>query len=86
VLDYGALEAGLRSGRFGGAVLDVFEAEPVPPGHALWNCPNLIMTPHCSLDDHARYLDGCLALFAANLERYLGGRPLENLVDKARGY
>jgi phosphoglycerate dehydrogenase-like enzyme len=86
VFDYGALEAELRSGRLGGAVLDVFDEEPVPATSSLWTCPNLIMTPHCSLDDHTVYLQACLEIFEDNLRRYAGGQPLRGLVDRSLQY
>jgi phosphoglycerate dehydrogenase-like enzyme len=70
----------------GGAVLDVFPEEPLPPGHPLWDCPRLVMTPHCGLDDHARYIDACLDIFCGNLARFAAGEPLVNVVDPARGY
>ena len=86
VFDYDALVAKLRDGTLGGAVLDVFPVEPVPTEDQLWTTPRLIMTPHCSVDDHAVYMNRCVALFAANLERYAAGHTLQNLVDAERGY
>jgi phosphoglycerate dehydrogenase-like enzyme len=44
------------------------------------------MTPHCIVDDHAAYMDRCIDIFADNLERYLTGAPLLNIVDPERGY
>jgi phosphoglycerate dehydrogenase-like enzyme len=84
--DYDALEEELRSGRLGGAILDVFGTEPLPESDTLWDCPNLIISPHCSLDDHTTYRDRCLAIFADNLQRLRNGEPLENLVDRTLGY
>ena len=46
VVDEVAVAEALRSGRLGGAALDVFESEPLGPGSVLANCPNLILTPH----------------------------------------
>jgi (S)-sulfolactate dehydrogenase len=46
VVDEAALANALRAGRLAGAALDVFEAEPLPAGSALANCPNLLLTPH----------------------------------------
>ncbi len=85
VFDYAALEAELRSGRLA-AVLDVFDEEPLPASSSLWTCPNLIMTPHCSLDDHTVYLQACLDIFEDNLRRYASGSPLRGLVDRSRQY
>lgn len=86
VFDYDALREMLIEERLAGAVLDVFVQEPVPAGDALWHCPRVIMTPHCSLDDHGTYLDGCLSLFIQNLERDVAGEPLINRVNPKKGY
>ena len=86
VLDYRALQQLLTSGHLGGAVLDVFDTEPLPADDPIWACPNLVITPHCSLDDHTTYLKRCLALFIDNLERFTAGRQLRNLVDRSLGY
>jgi phosphoglycerate dehydrogenase-like enzyme len=86
VFDCDALRAKLADETLGGAVLDVFPEEPLPPESPFWTTPNLVMTPHCSVDDHAVYMDRCVAIFADNLDRYLRGAPLQNLVDPERGY
>jgi glyoxylate/hydroxypyruvate reductase A len=86
VVDYEALAAKLRAGELGGAVLDVFPEEPLPPDSPLWQTPNVILSPHCAVDDAVTYVDRCLAIFFDNLGRYLGGRPLRNVVDPGRGY
>jgi phosphoglycerate dehydrogenase-like enzyme len=64
----------------------VFPTEPVPEDSPFWATPNLIMTPHCSVDDHSVYMDRCLHLFADNLNRYIAGKPMRNVVDPALGY
>lgn len=85
LLDERALERALREGRIGGAVLDAFRDEPLPPSSALWSVPNLIVTPHTSWST-GRALDRSVALFCENLERYRHGEPLLNVVDPALGY
>lgn len=86
VFDYRALAELLVSERLGGAVLDVFPREPLPADDPLWDCPRLVMTPHCSVDDHEIYIERCLDIFLDNLERRQVGRPLRNVVDRERGY
>lgn len=86
VVDYSALAEMLESGRIQGAVLDVFGQEPLPAGDPLWTCRNLIMTPHCSVDDHATYMDGCLEIFIDNLQRFQRGEALRNEVNPDLGY
>jgi phosphoglycerate dehydrogenase-like enzyme len=85
LVDEHALERALREGRLGGAVLDTFREEPLPPDSPLWNVPNLIVTPHTSWSTGGA-LDRSVALFCANLERYRRGEPLLNVVDPALGY
>lgn len=60
-----------------GAVLDVFEQEPLPAGHPLWSAKNTVITPHSSGNsdsNHGRLLEE----FAANLELFMRGEPLNN--------
>lgn len=85
LIDEASLIEALRHGRLGGAGLDVFEEEPLPPGSSLWTLPNVIMTPHVS-GDFPGYLDTIVPLFCDNLRRYLAGAPLHNVVNPARGY
>jgi phosphoglycerate dehydrogenase-like enzyme len=85
LVDERALERALREGRLGGAVLDTFREEPLPPDSSLWSVPNLIVTPHTSWSTGGA-LDRSVALFCANLERYRRGEPLLNVVDPALGY
>jgi glyoxylate/hydroxypyruvate reductase A len=86
VVDYQALAEKLRAGQLAGAVLDVFDPEPLPAESFLWDTPRLVMTPHVSSDDAARYTPLTLDLFFGNLRRYLAGRPLRNRVDLQREY
>jgi phosphoglycerate dehydrogenase-like enzyme len=85
IVDEAALVRALREGWIGGAVLDVFAAEPLPPGHPLWQLPNVLVTPHVSA--FAPGYDARMTeLFAENLRRYLADEPLLNLVEPRAGY
>jgi phosphoglycerate dehydrogenase-like enzyme len=86
VVDYVALQASLRSGRIGGAILDVFYPEPLPPESDLWDTPNLVMMPHVAMDDSEHFLARCLDIGFENLGRDLEGKRLKNVVDLKRGY
>ncbi len=79
LVDEAALVAALRAGRLGGAYLDVFETEPLPPESPLWGLDNLILTPHCA-DAVADWESRLADFFLDNLERRLTGRPLLNIV------
>jgi len=79
------LVAALRSGHLGGAALDVTEIEPLPPASPLWELTRVLITPHVGAQSAWR-IDETTNLFCENLDRYLGGRPLRNLVDKQLGY
>jgi len=86
VIDYDALRQKLQKGELSGAVLDVFYEEPLPADSPLWSTPNLILSPHCAVDDESVYVERCLDIFFGNLKRFLAGRPLENVVDTRLGY
>ncbi len=86
VVDYRALAERLRDGGLAGAILDVFDPEPLPPSSPLWNTPNLIVTPHVSSDDGVSYVPRTLDLFFDNVRRTLAGRPLRNRVRPKLGY
>ena len=73
----------LREGRIGGAVLDVFEHEPLPADNPLWSLPNVSVTPHIAGPTR---IDSVGRLFLENLRRYTRGEPLLGVVDRARGY
>ena len=80
LVDEAALVAALQSGHLGGAGLDVFETEPLPPESPLWSMPNVIVTPHNSGDAPGN-LDRAAAIFLDNLARYGRGEPLRNEVQ-----
>ena len=86
VVDYPALAEKLESGALSGAILDVFEEEPLPASSPFWHVPNLIVTPHISSDDGDLYVALTLKLFFENMRRYLNGEPLENQVRADLGY
>jgi phosphoglycerate dehydrogenase-like enzyme len=86
VVDYDALRGKLERGELGGAVLDVFPEEPLPADSPWWTTPNVILSPHCAVDDLVEYVPRCLDIFFENMRRYLAGRPLRNRVEPARGY
>ncbi len=85
IVDQPALVAALREGVIAGAALDVFDEEPLPETSPLWTLPNVILTPHNSWSTaHLKTREA--QLFLDNLQRYLSGEPLINLVDPSRGY
>jgi phosphoglycerate dehydrogenase-like enzyme len=86
LIDQDALCDRLDAGHLSGAVLDVFDPEPIPPGHRLWTTRNLIISPHTAADDPATYNPLSLDLFLENLRAWRDGRPLPNRYDIARGY
>ena len=77
--------AALQNGQLGGAVLDVFDHEPLDTGSVLWTLPNVVITPHSSgvRPDH---WDEVIDLFSENLDRFQRGELLLNVVDCAAGY
>lgn len=84
LVDQPALTDALASGRLGGAGLDVFDPEPLPPDDPLWDLPNVIVSPHTSGSSDGtagRVVD----IFFDNLGRFLAGEPLHNEVDRPSG-
>jgi len=86
VVDYAAVAAKLQSGELAGAVLDVFDQEPLPTDSPLWSTANLIITPHVGCDDVDNYIGRTFDIVLSNARRYLEGNSLINVVDRNRGY
>jgi len=74
-----ALVNELESGRLS-AALDVTDPEPLPPGHPLWQLPNVIITPHVGGDTSA-FLPRAWRLLQEQLDRFSSGLPLANVVS-----
>lgn len=85
VCDETALLRALESRRIGGAALDVFHQEPLPPDHPFWRLPNVVISPHIS-SLTPRYAERARELFEENLRRYIAGGALFNVVDIPLGY
>lgn len=86
-IDQDALMEALRAGRLAGAALDVMTPEPLPAGHPLWDCPNVVLTPHVSGNmSLALTCELDVEMFCRDLERYATGKPPAHLVDRRRGY
>ena len=85
LVDQDALVRALAEGRLRGAALDVFATEPLPPGHPLWDLPNVLITPHVSAISGA-FWERETELIVDNLARLAEGRPLRNQVDRRAGY
>ena len=77
VLDYDALLAALKEGRIAGAGLDVVETEPMKAANALWDLPNVIISPHVAGQGSSGYPQQ-RKLFGDNLARFREGRPMIN--------
>jgi phosphoglycerate dehydrogenase-like enzyme len=85
IVDDGAMRSALGSGHLGGAVLDVFEREPLEADSPLWSMPNVVVTPHSSGFRASHWTD-VVDLFTDNFRRFQRGEPLRNIVDTGAGY
>tara|TARA_Y200000002_G_scaffold198214_1_gene163657 strand:- start:1089 stop:2117 length:1029 start_codon:yes stop_codon:yes gene_type:complete len=85
-LDYEVLCDKLENNDLAGAILDVFNPEPIDKNSRLWNTKNLIITPHVSSDDNGNYVKLTLELFVKNLKLFIKKKELTNQIDKELGY
>jgi phosphoglycerate dehydrogenase-like enzyme len=85
IVDEDALAEMLIEGRLAGAVMDVFQKEPLPTQSRLWDAPNLMLTPHVS-GKSEQTTAAATSIFIDNLECYLAGKPLKNMVKKEMGF
>lgn len=85
MVDEAALLDALAHDRIGGATLDVFDTEPLPVEHPLWDAANVTITAHMSADVIGWRAE-LAAQFAENTRRWLAGESLHNVVDKVLGY
>lgn len=82
-VDESALIDALTQNKIAGAVLDVFEEEPLPQGHPFWTTPNLLITFHTAAPSLAKDI---AQLFIENYKLFLAGKPLKHQVDFEKGY
>lgn len=82
-VDESALQDALERGMLAGAVLDVFNEEPLPAEHPFWSMPNVLITSHTSAPSFPADI---ARLFIENYQRYIAGEPLKYAVDFERGY
>lgn len=80
VVDEAALVEALRSGAIAGAALDVFEEEPLPEDHPLWDFDNVVVSPHMS-GDYEGWVEALGYQFAENFDRWTKGGSLMNVVQ-----
>ena len=85
IVDEDAIADALRRGAIKGAAIDVFETEPLPADHPLWDTPNTLITPHMAAAD-TDYINRAVAILAENIKRVDAGQTQVNEVDRYRGY
>ncbi|NKB65211.1 MAG: D-2-hydroxyacid dehydrogenase [Gammaproteobacteria bacterium] len=86
VVDYDALVDKLNDGSVSGAILDVFDPEPLPENSRFWKVKNLIVTPHISADDDNAYVPMTLKVVFENMQRMIKNEVLQNQVNTELGY
>jgi phosphoglycerate dehydrogenase-like enzyme len=85
IIDEAAMLRALKQKRIRGAGLDVFEIEPLPAGDPMYSMENVLLSPHCA-DHTAEWKNDAMRFFLKQLDRFEKGEPLQNVVDKRRGY
>ncbi|MFQ5730479.1 MAG: D-2-hydroxyacid dehydrogenase [Planctomycetaceae bacterium] len=85
IVDLADLTAALQQGEIAGAGLDVFETEPLPADHPLWQMDNVIITPHVAAAS-VRIAERHLRTLLDNVRRFVAGAPPATLVDKRRWF
>ncbi len=86
-IDEEALADNLENNHLAGAALDVFQTEPLPKNHRLWNTKNLLITPHVAGNMSLAYTrDKNVQMFIEDLKNFTEGKPLHYLVDRRLGY
>jgi phosphoglycerate dehydrogenase-like enzyme len=81
------LNAALRGGVIRGAFLDVMDPEPLPAEHPLWDAPGALLTPHIAGFYHLpQTVRNINEIFIHNLQAYVQGSPLKNVIDRKQGY
>lgn len=85
IIDTDAMVDAIKAGRLGGVGLDVTDPEPLPAEHPLWDLPDVVITPHVGGTSDRVWVRR-FELTQRNLESFVAGKPLENVVDKKAGY
>ena len=86
MVDQDALIAALTARRIAGAFLDTVDPEPLPADHPLWTAPNVLQSMHLSGRSQTKMFPRAAQLFVTNLQAYLAGGPMQNVVDLEAGY
>jgi phosphoglycerate dehydrogenase-like enzyme len=81
LIDQAALVEALKQGTLGAAGLDVTDPEPLPPDHPLWDCPNLIISPHVAGSSGAKGRQRLADFVVENTARYAAGQPVTHVVE-----
>jgi len=84
-VDENALISCLEKGKIAGAMLDVFNNEPLDPDRPIWEAPNIVISPHTS-SYYAEYQEDMANQFLGNFARYKESKTLEHVIDKNLGF
>ncbi len=84
-VDENALISCLEKGKIAGAMLDVFNNEPLEPDRPIWEAPNIVISPHTS-SYYAEYQEDMANQFLGNFARYKESKTLEHVIDKKLGF